>query len=117
MRRPLSIVALSMLLLIGGCSGCENEVSQNSVSPSGRQQAVVFQRECGATVGSNVQVSILANGQPLPDAGGNTFIVEGSGPVRVEWSTDSMLLVSNRSIGRVFKSEAAVADVQVKYVP
>jgi hypothetical protein len=49
-----------MPLLLTAClSPCENEVFSDVPSPSGKEHAIVFQRDCGATTDFSFQVSIL----------------------------------------------------------
>lgn len=50
LRRKL-IILTAATLLVGCDSVCENEVIESVRSPSGRMQAVAFNRGCGATVG------------------------------------------------------------------
>ena len=76
---------LALALVLSGCDLCGNEVARTVLSPSGKMKAVVFNRNCGATTGFNTQVSILPVSSALPDDGGNTLILDGTVPLKVEW--------------------------------
>lgn len=94
MLAALSILSISIL---GSCSGCENKISEQKVSPDKSVKAVVFSRNCGATVGYNIQVSVIPAGASLPDDPGNVLIMEpytnsGRG-VAVEWRDSRKLAV------------------------
>ena len=85
-------------------------------------KAVVFARDCGATVGFNTQVSVLLSSSKLPDDGGNVFVADGgsgnepSGPfVAVSWTNDGELLVTYDKQARVFHNESSVGNVRVRY--
>jgi hypothetical protein len=53
---------------------CANEVASVTESADHQLKAVVFHRECGATVGKNSQVSVISQLGFLPEEGGNVFI-------------------------------------------
>jgi hypothetical protein len=118
MRNALKLTAaFACLAALAGCnlSSCGNEVSQSIPSPSGALKAVVFNRNCGATTGFNIQVSIVpANGE-FPNDGGNTLIIDGSAPLKVQWRSDSALHLAGLGAARVFKQEDSVAGVTVDY--
>jgi hypothetical protein len=78
-------------------------------------RAVVFNRGCGATTGFNTQVSIFVAGRDLPDAAGNTLIVDDKVQLRVQWTSDTSLTISGPLSTQIFKKESKVEDVQVSY--
>ena len=101
---------------------CSNQIRREIHSPNGTMKAVVFQRDCGATVGFNTQVSVLPSSTKLPDDGGNVFVADGghgdgtSGPfVSVSWTNDGELLVTNDKDARVFHNESSIGDIRVNY--
>jgi hypothetical protein len=109
------VVALAALL--PGCGltgGCENEVAARLPSPSGRLEAVVFNRGCGASVGFNTQLSIVSAGQ-VPEGGGNALILDGTVPLGITWISESSLEVVGTGGARAFKKEPSAADVSVSY--
>lgn len=78
-------------------------------------KAVVFNRNCGATTGFNTQVSIISASAALPDEGGNTLILGGAVPLKVEWRSDSMLQLYGLGPARLFKQQHAVTGVSIIY--
>ena len=64
---------------------CSNTVVSNVTNSSGTLQAVVFDRNCGATTTESTQLSILKAGEKLPDAPGNALVAKGSAHVAIEW--------------------------------
>ena len=80
----------------GSASSCTNTILSEVTSPGAELKAVVFSRDCGATIGFSTQVSVLPAGAQLrPSEGGNLFAVDtahsaaasgGGGPaVHVEY--------------------------------
>jgi hypothetical protein len=106
---------LVAMLQLCACSPCENDVTQSVLAPSGRLKAVVFNRECGATVGFNTQVSILEAGRELPDEGGNVLITADKVELSLQWTSDTALDVSGPLAARVFRKESELAGVRVSY--
>jgi len=101
---------------------CSNQIRREIASPNGKMKAVVFQRDCGATVGFNTQVSVLPSSSNLPNDGGNVFVADGgrgnepSGPfVAVSWTNDTELLVTYDKQARVFHNESSVGNIRVRY--
>jgi hypothetical protein len=105
---------------------CENRRLSTVPAPSGRLEAVVFRRDCGATTEAGTQVSVLAAGQALPDHGGNAFVADadhgrapagaGGGPVvEVAWEGDAALVVWHDARARVFTAEPVVEGVRIRY--
>src|SRR5689334_19293005 len=102
-------------MALSGCDPCDNEISWTVVSPSGKLKAVVFNRNCGATTGFNTQVSIIPAAEPLPGDGGNTLILDGTVPLRLEWRSDSALRLQGLGTATMFHQSHSVAGVAVEY--
>lgn len=115
MFRRIAMLA-SFSLLLCGCFAdmCGNDMRQTVPSPSGRLNAVVFSRDCGATTGFSTQVSIIPAGSALPNEAGNTFVISGTADLAIQWQTDSALSIQGAG-GTVFKQEAQVNGVAVRY--
>jgi hypothetical protein len=119
--------ALGLLLASFSCSSpCQNEIIIQALSPSGRQKAIVFQRDCGATTGFSTQVSILGSNESLPNASGNAFTSDsdhgkavsgrGGGPiVFVRWLSESEIEISYDSKARIFSKESSANSVKIRY--
>ena len=125
-RSPLAQLLLGFPLLLTACEPCANTVLQTVPDPSQRMQAVVFQRDCGATTGFSTQVSILPAGTQLPDDGGNAFVADaapGAAPVytarspevTVQWLAPGHLEVRHDPGVRIFRSEEQVDGVRITY--
>jgi hypothetical protein len=99
-------------------------------SPDGRFEAVIFQRDCGATTAFSTQISILSRGGALPKTAGNAWIADSNhgaapigkwgGPsVEVSWSTNRRLTVVAHPAARISRNESAVTisreTVNVEY--
>src|SRR5687767_11331532 len=55
---------------------CENEICQTTTLQNQKVKIVKFQRDCGATTGSNTQISIIPINQELENESGNIFIAD-----------------------------------------
>ena len=137
MGRPLKLVAVIsvglILILITLVAlrqsldpACSNTVLSETTSPDGRFKAVVFSRDCGATVGFNTQVSVIAVSEVFGNEPGNIFIADtnhgaapaglGGGPeVRVSWPSKDNLSLAYHLSARVFRAKDHVASVAVSY--
>ncbi|MCV2356926.1 hypothetical protein LNV09_22520 [Paucibacter sp. B2R-40] len=116
MLKAALILAGISFTVFAGCSDlCGNDSSSSIVSPSGKLKVVVFSRDCGATTGFNTQLSIVQANAELPNEGGNTFIANGTVPLRIQWQSDSRLSISGVQGQKVLKQEALVGGVAVTY--
>jgi hypothetical protein len=109
--------------LTAGCtdSGCQNEAPAEHVSPDGQWKYVSFDRNCGATTGSNLQISVLAASQSLPSGAANAFIADDKhGATRFvaqpEWLSGRKLRIAYSPKARIFKKEAKVGPIEIEYV-
>ena len=113
-------VALEFGVLGTALSGtCGNTVVARVPSPDGRLDAVVFQRDCGATTGFSTHVSIVRAGHALPEEGGNLVVAEGGptgpggGPVlRAAWAGARQLRVRHDVQTRIVHIEPPALGVQ-----
>ena len=125
-RRSVLVLIISVAVVGTACvslaGDCTNIIHREIPAPNGKMKAVIFDRDCGATVGFNTQVSVLPSGAKLPDDGGNVFVADGghgngtSGPyVSVSWTSDGELLVTYDKDARVFHNESSVGNIRVRY--
>ena len=63
-------------LVSTGC--CANEFASEHLSPDGKWKFVTFDRNCGATTGNNMQVSLLPAQTRLSNDAGNAFIADNN---------------------------------------
>ena len=118
--RVLFFIATSAIL--SSCSGggysCQNELLDTVASPSGKLSAVVFTRNCGATTGENMQVSVLPRGAHSTEKG-NALILDQapiySTTFRPTWSSDNSVVLAIPSGARVFARNGRVGEVRVEF--
>ena len=95
-------------------------------SPDGKLQAVVFERDCGATTDFSTQVSLLQRGATLPDNPGSVLVLDrdhgrapsgpGGGPtVVVRWLADDSLAISFDRRARLFQHTDSLGGVRIAY--
>jgi len=87
------LISMVCLILVG-CGLCGNETDYEEVSPDGKLKAVVFERDCGATTRATTQISVLRKSEPLPNEAGNIFIAKGHSLIRMQWRSDTELLIT-----------------------
>jgi hypothetical protein len=103
------------VVTLAGCGDlCSNDLLGSVSSPSGRLRAVLFSRECGATVGLNTQVSIIGPTAELTGSG-NVVILEGTVPLQLRWRSESELIVVGSGSVKGFKRETVVGDTTIRY--
>jgi len=106
---------------------CGTSVTRRVASPNGRLEAVVFERDCGATTDFGTGVSLVKTGAGIGDQGANLFAADGdhgrapldSGNViriSVHWvGSDSLVLRFDRR-ARVFQQQPRALGVRVSYI-
>ena len=105
---------------------CANAVISRVKSPDGVKEAIVFERDCGATTRSSTQLSVLGAGsafleQPTTWAAtqaGNAAVTEGTSSevgISVNWASSNRLVVIRPAGARSFKAEQVVGGVTLEY--
>jgi hypothetical protein len=109
-------VAVTFMLALSGCEAppCKNEISARVPSPSGRLEAIIFSRGCGATTDFNTQLSVLPKGG-VPAGTGNALILGGSVPLTLAWRGETALVVKGLAGSEVFKQEGRAHGASVSY--
>jgi hypothetical protein len=119
MRRAVALAAGALLVSSCGADlSCENEVQRRAISPDSWRVAVVFSRNCGATVGANFQVSIVPASEPVLEQG-NTLISNET-PLFSEdftpvWNDGNSITVMIPLGARVFDKLDAIDVVRVTF--
>lgn len=121
MRQATVLFVFACLTLMVGCTDCQNEAPAEHVSPDRQWKYVSFNRNCRATTGSNLQISVLAAYKSLPSGAANAFIADDNrGATRFVaqafWMSDRKLQIAYSSKARVFKKEAKVGPIEIEYV-
>lgn len=121
MRSTALTFVLLLVAVFTGCDMCANEAPAEHLSPDGQWKYVSFDRNCGATTGSNLQISVLPASKPLPDRAANAFIADDNHGATTfvaqpEWVSNRQLLITYSAKARVFKKESKVGAIDIKYV-
>jgi hypothetical protein len=114
------VLLVSIATLLGGCGLCNNDEQFRVASPDSALEAVIFQRDCGATTGFSTQISIVTKGSKLPNGGGNLFLADtdhgkapaaswGGPEVAVDWVSKRTVRVVTPRGARVFHKEPAIS--------
>src|SRR5689334_1844736 len=74
----MTMVATLLTSACGSFGMCGNREVERVPSPDGTLEAVLFQRDCGATTDFSTQVSIVPTGERLADQGGNAFVADAN---------------------------------------
>jgi hypothetical protein len=116
-----NLFALGSIVLLSSCDivgSCENEMLARSFNSSGTLAAVTFNRNCGATTGYNLQISVVQKGEE-PEEGGNALVMDHtpvfSGSLKPTWANDDQLTLSIPNGARVFLQKTNVAGVKIAY--
>ncbi|MCW3846421.1 hypothetical protein OF829_04160 [Sphingomonas sp. LB-2] len=120
MRSALLLLAA---LPLAACTGddCADTVAARALSPDGKREAVLFDRNCGATTGFSTQISVLPAGA-APSGTGNAFIADSApaaswgGPwAEMRWLGPDRLEIRYDSRADVFLKARVVSGVQVEF--
>ncbi len=117
---------LAVLLTSCGADLCGNNQIDRIPGPDGQSELVVFVRNCGATTGFSTHVSLLDRSEALGDATGNVFVGDsdrGAAPtdegnslrLHIDWTDDRTVKIAHSRLARVFKSEAEVNDITIRF--
>lgn len=111
----LSIALLVIFLSTGGVLGeCSEEIIFSAQSPSGKQYAVIFEKDCGATTAISTHLG-LSSTSDIPEE--SILIIENSEPIKAVWNDAKTLKVTYtaKDIDSIFRQERLVDDISVVY--
>ena len=111
------LFGLSVVLLLTGCSQCENDQLSEAPSPSGKLKAIAFSRNCGATTGFNVQVSVVPKESKIGNDSGNALVADGAKLQFLSWDGEARVTVGFSGNPRLFKNVAVQGVTVVTAVP
>ena len=119
MQKLLPVVLFAIALL-AGCD-CGNEAPAEHFSPDGQWKYVSFDRNCGSTTGSNLQISVLPASKSLPNSAANAFIADDNNAAtrfvaQPEWISRTKLRITYSPKARVFKRESKVGPIDIEYI-
>jgi hypothetical protein len=107
-------------------SMCGVTVVRRTPSPNGRLEAVLFERNCGATTDFGTNLSVLKRGSQIPNDPGNLLVADsdhGRAPLEpghvirlsVDWLGSDSLIVRFDRRARVFRQDNHAHGVSVRY--
>lgn len=120
MSPPKSALLLlaAMAPALAGCDlhACGNQVLRTVTAPDGRHAAAIFRRDCGATTGFSIQVSLVGPGE-APAGSGDLFVAGGEGRMPdVEWLGPDPLRISYRRDSLLLHEQVSERDgVRIEY--
>jgi hypothetical protein len=105
---------------------CGNELLSRLPSPDGAQDAVIYERDCGATTDFSTQVTLLTSGAPLPETPSPIVVIDsdhgraprgpGGGPViEAIWIAPDSLVLRFDARARVFVQQTMAGRVVIRY--
>jgi len=119
-----ALLPLLAVLSAGCVDPCANTEVARTPSPDGEMEAVLFERNCGATTDFTTQISIGKAGAASRGSG-TVFIADaghGAAPAAAwkgPWAeaswTDGGLLIRYDARARVFRHETEVEGVRITY--
>ena|SRR5215831_7990811 len=119
-------IVVALVLVLGGLSTvvlarmvgdrCANSVSDQSPSPGGAYEAIVFDRSCGPGKNASTQVSVLPHGQSLSGTVANAYRYGHHTPIRVEWDSPNLLSIHYPPGARSVIEKGQVGFVRIRYV-
>ena len=110
----LVLGSLLISLIFSSCDFCGNQILEKQVSPNGQWQLIKFDRDCGATTGNSIQISILPNNIALGNEAGNTFVSEVDS-VSMQWIGEKEVLIRYPEYLKTYTKEASIQTVRVSY--
>lgn len=125
------LLLLSLLLTSSACfnvaqNSCVNNFKNETRSPDNALKAIIFERDCGATV--STEVSILPVDGNLNNETGNVFIYktdyleketagEKTANVEVKWMSENQIIISfdDFTTTKVGKMRQQIENVKIIY--
>lgn len=105
---------------------CGNQILSSARLPEANVNVVVFERDCGATTGFSTQVSLIKEGEKLPNEPGNIFVAdtnhgkapsgEGGGPeLQIEVISRNRIRILHHQDVRVFDKQNQWNGIYIEY--
>jgi hypothetical protein len=126
-RWKVFAVLIAICLICSGCGDpCGYTAASTLTSPSGKLRAVVFVRDCGATVRDDTVISLLRMDEKSPRRSANALTIsddrahpiERSEPgveVRMSWLANDRLKISFPAAATVRQRKSNVQGVLIEY--
>lgn len=98
---------------------CQNVPQYRSANPTGIFDVVVFNRNCGATSGNNIQISIVNHNDSIDDyVSGNVlsaFGVSYTEGIKPNWSSKNSINIFIYRSSRIAKKKSYLNGVTISY--
>jgi hypothetical protein len=112
----LSAICIPVMIFAFSVMGCETNVKRLTPSIDGKRMIVMFEKECGATVGFKTQLSLSHSGRKFSSDENPPFlVVDGRHDLSVRWLGEKAIVVDLPIGERVLRNEQRVDDVVVEY--
>ncbi|HUN95035.1 MAG TPA: hypothetical protein VMU69_02205 [Bradyrhizobium sp.] len=123
LKRLAIIGAVAVALAVGASAyaiyvydPCETVVHRSIPSPDGSKMIVVFEAQCGATVGFNTQASLASASSAFSRRKNPSFFsMNGRHDLVVEWKDDKTVIMSVPPGDKIYRKDARADDVSVDY--
>ena len=102
--------------LISTFDSCDTRVERSIASPDGKKVAVVFHRDCGATVDFNTHVSLVPVGKVFSFQGyPPAYSGSGEATLPVSWLASNKLQIVLPRGEKIYRHDRAVDGVTMVY--
>jgi hypothetical protein len=116
-------LALISAIMLSSCNitgDCRNQLKYRSPSPNGAYDIVVFNRNCGATSGNNVQISIIEHSEPMTEnEHGNILSAYGVGyteSIKPLWLSQNAINIYMYRDARIGFRKNAINGISINYI-
>jgi hypothetical protein len=100
----------------GKAMGCIPRIIDSAVAPDKKHTALIFEMECGATVGRNTQISIATSQSEFsPDRFPPVFVAGETAKIALRWTSERNLIVTNAPVANVYRRQANFAEISIQY--
>jgi hypothetical protein len=113
---PKTIFPIAVLFFLNACVSfdpCGNSILNSIPSPSGKFNAVLFKRDCGATTGFSTHLSILQASEALDNQAGKIAVFDELPSIDIKWRDERHLVVRHPATASVFLFEKKFGDIQI----
>jgi hypothetical protein len=97
LRRILALLAMvfSSVVVVGcGDTICSNQEISRTASGDGRVEAVVTERDCGATTRLATRIHIVPKGRTTSNDETVVFVADGASGIKTQWPNSGILKIS-----------------------
>jgi len=109
---------LMLTHILSSCNmtgGCSNTIEKRINSFDSKSKILIFKRDCGATTGNSIQISVLQLKDSLPNDVGNIFISNARGGVEASWVNEKIIQIKYDRNLQIYKKDLLVSGFQVIY--